>query len=114
VDVLADKPTNVSKEYTASTSGAEDEESVFLRNVGIYLQVHTELQPRRPTSIPKEPDTTCIQDEDNQNKNKTLTHCTWGQRDPGCPKKRPREQLNLDLGTRNGAYSCKLKVIVKR
>jgi hypothetical protein len=24
--------------------------SIFLRNVGIYLQVHTALQPRRPTS----------------------------------------------------------------
>jgi hypothetical protein len=29
---------------------AEDGGSIFLRNVGIYLQVHTVLQPRRPTS----------------------------------------------------------------
>jgi hypothetical protein len=29
----------------------EDEGSMFFRNVGIYLQVHTALQPWRPTSI---------------------------------------------------------------
>jgi hypothetical protein len=28
----------------------EDGGSMFLRNVGIYLQVHTALHPRRPTS----------------------------------------------------------------
>jgi hypothetical protein len=39
---------------------AEDEESMFLRNAGIYLQVPTVLQPRRPTlasSPPWEPQT---------------------------------------------------------
>jgi hypothetical protein len=28
----------------------EDEGGVFLRNVGMYLQIHTALQHRRPTS----------------------------------------------------------------
>jgi hypothetical protein len=28
----------------------EDGGSIFLQNFGTYLQVHTELQPRRPTS----------------------------------------------------------------
>jgi hypothetical protein len=27
----------------------EDGGSMFLRNIGVYLQVHTALQPRRPT-----------------------------------------------------------------
>jgi hypothetical protein len=31
------------------TFGPEDEASMFLRNVSIFLQVHTALQPRRPT-----------------------------------------------------------------
>jgi hypothetical protein len=30
---------------------AEDGGSMFLRNFGIYLQVHTALQSRTPTSI---------------------------------------------------------------
>jgi hypothetical protein len=29
--------------------------SMFLRNTGTYLQVHTALQPRRPTSTPSPP-----------------------------------------------------------
>jgi hypothetical protein len=29
---------------------SEDGSSMFLRNTGIFLQVHTALQPRRPTS----------------------------------------------------------------
>jgi hypothetical protein len=29
----------------------EDEGSMFLQNNGLYLHVHTALQPRRPTSI---------------------------------------------------------------
>jgi hypothetical protein len=28
----------------------EDGDSMFLQNAGIYLKVHTALQPRRPTS----------------------------------------------------------------
>jgi hypothetical protein len=33
------------------TDMGKDEGSMFLRNVGIYLQVHMELQPRGRTSI---------------------------------------------------------------
>jgi hypothetical protein len=32
------------------TSGPEDGGRMFLRNIGVYLKVHTALQPRRPTS----------------------------------------------------------------
>jgi hypothetical protein len=39
--------TNVLEEYTASP---EDGDIKFLRNAGIYLEVHMELQSRRPTS----------------------------------------------------------------
>jgi hypothetical protein len=38
-------------EHTASIFRVEDGGSIFPRNVGIYLQVYTMLQPRRPTSI---------------------------------------------------------------
>jgi hypothetical protein len=54
---------NVSEEHTASFR-AEDGGSIFLQNVGIYLQVHTALQPRRPTSTsspPREPQVSSIQ-----------------------------------------------------
>jgi hypothetical protein len=40
----------VSYKHTAFIFSPADEGSMFLRNVGIYLQVHTTLQPRRPTS----------------------------------------------------------------
>jgi hypothetical protein len=33
--------------YKVSIFRAQNGESMFLRNVGIYLQVHTALQPRR-------------------------------------------------------------------
>jgi hypothetical protein len=36
--------------YTAFFFSPEDEGSMFLRNAGIYLQVHMALLPRRPTS----------------------------------------------------------------
>jgi hypothetical protein len=36
-------------------SVAEDRDSMFLRNVGIYLQVYTASQPRRPTSSSAQP-----------------------------------------------------------
>jgi hypothetical protein len=42
--------TNISEKYTVYIFSPEDEDSKFVRNVGIYLQVHTALQPRRPTS----------------------------------------------------------------
>jgi hypothetical protein len=34
-----------------SQSRYQDESSMFLKNVGIYLQAHTVLQPRKPTSM---------------------------------------------------------------
>jgi hypothetical protein len=45
-------PTNVSEEHRPAVSvfSPEDGDSIFLRNVGTYLQVHTALQPTRPTS----------------------------------------------------------------
>jgi hypothetical protein len=42
-----------SEEHTASIFRVEDGGSIFLRNVGIYLQVHTAFQPRRPISTCK-------------------------------------------------------------
>jgi hypothetical protein len=33
----------------------EDGDSMFLRSVGLYLQVHTALRPRRPTSTSSPP-----------------------------------------------------------
>jgi hypothetical protein len=41
--------TTVSEEHTVSIFSPEDGDSMFLRNFGIYLQVHTVLQPTRPT-----------------------------------------------------------------
>jgi hypothetical protein len=42
-----------SEEYTASTFSPDDGGSMFIRTVGIYLQVHmTSQQHRRPTSAP--------------------------------------------------------------
>jgi hypothetical protein len=38
---------NVSEQHTASIFRAENVGNIFLRNVGIYLQVHTASQPRR-------------------------------------------------------------------
>jgi hypothetical protein len=35
----------------SKTFSPEDGGSIFFRNVDVYLQVHTALQPRRPTSI---------------------------------------------------------------
>jgi hypothetical protein len=46
VDLQAD--WNLSEEHTVSILGPEDGGSISLRNVGIYLQVHIALQPRRP------------------------------------------------------------------
>jgi hypothetical protein len=37
--------TNVSEEHDASIIRPEDGGSMFLRNIGIYLQVHTESLP---------------------------------------------------------------------
>jgi hypothetical protein len=39
--------TNVLEEHTVSIFCAEVD-TMFIRNVDIYLQVHTALQPRRP------------------------------------------------------------------
>jgi hypothetical protein len=41
--------TKVSEEHIASIFRAEDGSSMFLWNLGIYLQVHTALLSRRPT-----------------------------------------------------------------
>jgi hypothetical protein len=38
-----------SEEHTVSIFRAEDRSIKFLQNIGIYLKVHMELQPRRPT-----------------------------------------------------------------
>jgi hypothetical protein len=40
----------LSEEHTTSIFSSEDGNSIFLRNVGIYLQIHTASQPIRPTS----------------------------------------------------------------
>jgi hypothetical protein len=47
---------NVSEEHTISIFSSEDGSIMFLRSVGMYLLVHTALQPRRPTptSSPRE------------------------------------------------------------
>jgi hypothetical protein len=37
--------------YSLSHFNSKDGDSMFLRNVGVYQQVHTALQPRRPTLI---------------------------------------------------------------
>jgi hypothetical protein len=42
--------TNVSENYTASIFSPEEGHGMFLRNAGIYLRVHTALQPRITTS----------------------------------------------------------------
>jgi hypothetical protein len=39
------------EDHTVSIFRAEEGGNIFLRNVGIFPQVHTTLQPRRPTSI---------------------------------------------------------------
>jgi hypothetical protein len=41
----------LAEEHTASTFSAEYGDGMFLRNVVVYLQVHTVLLSRRPTSI---------------------------------------------------------------
>jgi hypothetical protein len=41
---------DISEERTVSIFSLEHGGSMLLRNVGIYLRVHTALQPRRPTS----------------------------------------------------------------
>jgi hypothetical protein len=41
----------VSEKHTNYIFSAEDRDSIFLRNVGICLQVHTALQPKRLTSL---------------------------------------------------------------
>lgn len=41
--------TNVSKERATSTFSPEDGGMMFLRNVGIYIQVNNPLQRRKPT-----------------------------------------------------------------
>jgi hypothetical protein len=42
---------DVSEEHTPiQFFGLKDGDSMFLRNVGIYMQAHAELQPRRLTS----------------------------------------------------------------
>jgi hypothetical protein len=47
------KPCGLKEEHTISTFWTEDGGSMFFRNVGIYLQVHTAVQPRRPTKKKK-------------------------------------------------------------
>jgi hypothetical protein len=42
--------TNVSEEHTVSVFNPEDGSSMFLRNVGTHIRVHTASQPRIPTS----------------------------------------------------------------
>jgi hypothetical protein len=48
VDSLVD--TNVSEEHTACIFSPEDGGCMSIRNVAIYLRVHTVLQPTGPTS----------------------------------------------------------------
>jgi hypothetical protein len=48
--------TNSSEKHTAAIFSPEDGGNIFLRNVRIYLQVHTVVvQARRPTSPSKPP-----------------------------------------------------------
>jgi hypothetical protein len=47
----------VSEKHTVSIFRAEDGDSMFLRNVGIYRRVYTAPKPRGTTSV------TCINDE---------------------------------------------------
>lgn len=51
-DVWTRQEDNVSKTHTASICRAEDVDSMFLRNVGIRLQVHTTWQTGRTAMIP--------------------------------------------------------------